>query len=171
MLNQKAVNEERECYRIVVAAGGITHPVLGAIPAQGCFPLPLTGTGTIFTDITGSSTAGKRVLGTNTLFLSEVQLHDYLADSGGRIRKVVRIYSDTQIELEAAFPVQLGAGTALKIVRKSEQKMIYAKSVGTVDATLNEQAFLVNETFLNGGAPVSYDVTTTSTKISFQIDV
>lgn len=168
MLNQKANNEEKVSYRVVVVTGGITHPVLGAIPAKGCFPLPLTKTGTISTTNTDATKPGKTVLGVGTLFQSEIQVDDYLADSNGVLRRVVYIFSDTMLEIEAKFPTQLSAA-AVKISRKSNFKMIAAKSTGSVDATaLQEQVFPVGETFLNGGSPVSYDVT--AGQISFQLD-
>lgn len=168
MLNQKITNEEKVSYRVVVVAGGITHPILGVIPAQGCFPLPVTKTGTMSTTNTDVTDPGLIVTGVGTKFLTEINVHDNLVNSIGQLRRVLEVRSDTMIKLEAKFPSSL-AGVAVKVARKSFYKMIYAKSTGAADATaLQEQAFIVGETFLNGGSPVSYDVT--AGQISFQLD-
>lgn len=168
MLNQKANNEEVISLRVVVVAGGITHPVLGAIPAKGCFPLPVTKTGTITTTNTDAADPGKIVTGTGTLFLTEVYPNDYLVDSNGICRRVLEVRSNTVIKIEAKFPTAL-TGAVVKVAKKSFFKMIFAKSTGAADATaLQEQTFVVGETFLNGGSPVSYDVT--AGQISFQLD-
>lgn len=175
MLNQKANNEEKVSHRIVVTVAGSTvHPVLGTIPNKGCLPIPIQGTGTI-TTVNADTSGGKMVTGTGTAFITGIepipQVGDYLASdaAGSTVRRIMRIDSDTRITLEAKFVTQLTAAN-LYIVRKSTYKMIYAKSTGTADAVLQEQPFIVAETFMNGGSPVSYDASAANNKISFQLD-
>ena len=184
MLNQKANNEEKISYRVECLQAGTTHPVLGAIPNAGCFPIPIQGTGTIITDNSDTTTygVGKLVTGTGTLFtqdgfasgggasVSKVQPGDYIASSvsGAIIRRVMLVLDDTHLVLEAKFPSSYSGN--LYIVRRAFYKMIYAKSVGSATAKLQEVDFLVNETFLNGGSPVSYDCSTSGAQIMFQLD-
>jgi len=182
MLNQGALNAETETYRLYLAGAGPTiHPVLGSIPSQGSIPLPQQGTGTVAT-LNADPSLGTLVTGTNTLFLNDpqtgsktkftgqVEPGDYIAVNvnGQFLRRITQVISDTRLIIEAAFPSSLNGN--FYIVKKNRYKMIYAKSVGTGNAILQEQTFVAGETFLNGGAPVTYDVTGASAGISFQID-
>jgi len=180
MLNVGALNAEKETYRIYMN-GAITHPILGALPSQGSLPVPQQGTGTV-NSINNDLTNGTLVIGTNTLFLNDTQIGsktkftgqvepgDYLAinSAGQMIRRITKVFSNTRLEIEAAFPSSVNGN--FYIIKKNQWKMIYAKSVGSANAILSEQTFVSGETFLNGGAPVTYDVTTAGAAISFQID-
>lgn len=167
--------EELETYSVLIGNNTpITHPVLGAIPVKGCFPLPTTLTGTVTSDNAGSS-AGLLVVGVGTLFITggptyKVEPNDFLADSNGVLRRVKFVMSDTMLQLEAKFPSSL-SGAALKRVKKNYYRNIMAKSTGTVAATLNEQTFEPNASFVNDGAPISYDVSTANSEITFTLSI
>lgn len=168
-------NEELYNYRVVVGNNTpTTHPVLGTIPVKGCFPLPLTMTGTITTENTGGGlTLGLVVFGVSTLFLTggvtaKVEVGDFLANSNGVIRRITSIESNTVLHINAKFPSSL-SGAAVKLVRKNSFRWILASSTGTAAATLNEQGFAVNDKWFDDGAPVSYDVSTASSEISFTL--
>lgn len=168
MLNRTNFHEERSVYRIVT---GTTHPVFGAIPDTGCIPFPDTKTGTFSTDNTDSS-LGKTVLGVGTLFLSELiegSSHIYFS---GAVRLVKRIFSDTLAELEYKFPSTVTA-QPVKVPPINKYRQQYAESIGTEDAVLQEAPFPAGSNFLNGGAPVTYDVSESSTnhKIAFTLSI
>jgi len=123
----------------------------------------VTGVGTAFLN----DPAG---LTTKTKFYGMVEPGDYIAVNadGQMLRRIVQVKDDTNLVIEAPFPSSLNGN--FYIVKKNRYKMIYAKSVGSGNAILQEQTFVAGETFLNGGAPVTYDVTGTNAAISFQID-
>lgn len=181
MLNAGALNAEKQTYRIYLNGAGITHPILGVIPSQGSIPFPMQGTGTVAT-VALDPTNGTLVTGTNTRFLSDPQTGsktkftgavspgDYIAVNvnGQFLRRITQVIDDTHLYIEAPFPSSLNGN--FYIVKRNPYKMIYAKSVGSGNAILLEQTFVAGETFLNGGAPITYDVTGASAAISFQID-
>lgn len=181
MLNIGALNAETQTYRIYLGGAGITHPILGTIPSQGSFPKPMQGTGTVATValdptngtlVTGTGTFFKNDPGpsSSTRFYGEVEPGDYIAvnANGQFIRRITQVIDDTHLKIEAPFPSSLNGN--FYIVKKNRYRMIYAKSVGSGNAILLEQTFVSGETFLNGGAPVTYDVTGSNAAISFQID-
>lgn len=169
MAEHKQIAEELQA---TIIPGGITHPVLGALPETGCIPKPTTKTGTIDTDTATSS--GVKVAGTSTLFLTELAQGDFLADADGVVRRIKYIFSNTLLEIDAKFPSDL-SGAAVKHVPKNKYKRVFVQSTGTVAATLQEQSFAVGATFESGGEqfdgaqPFSYDVSTADTAITVQI--
>lgn len=162
MINQNLVNNEVKVERITT---GTTHPYLGAIPTKGTIPLAETLTGTITTDNAGAS-AGLIVLGSGTIFLTEVYPGDFIYDNDNSIRKVVAVFSDTMLELEEKFPASVSA-IALKVPKRSYYKAITARSSGTADAELQESPFEVGASVVTGGSPLAYDCTTANTQIEF----
>jgi len=182
MLNQGIYNAEAESYRLYLTGVGPTvHPVLGSFPSQGSLPIPQQGTGTVAT-VTLDPTNGTLVTGTGTFFTNDpqagsktkftgqVEPGDYIAvnANGQFVRKITQVKDDTHLVIEAPFPSSLNGN--FYIIKKNRYKMIYAKSTGTSNAILQEQTFVTGETFLNGGSPVTYDVTGSNSAISFQID-
>ncbi len=177
MVNQTIFHDEVEVYRVAIVAGGITHPILGPIPDKGSIPLPVTKDGTITTDNTDSS-GGKTVRGTGTLFQSDTgttkagsdfQPGRFLVSSTGLCRRIKSITSDTLLELVNPFPASVSAITCKLVTFKPG--MITAKSVGTADAIMQEQDFVVGESFVGGGSPLSYDVSAANSQIDFSIHV
>lgn len=166
--------EEFQVHRVVVGNNTpTTHPTLGTIPVKGSWPLPVTKTGTITTDNSGGAPAlaGKLVVGSGTLFKSELNEGDYLSDAAGAIRRIKFIYSDIMLELDAKFPSSQSSAT-VKLVKKNFYRSILAESTGTANATLQEQAFKGGSSkFIDDGAPVSWDVSTASSEITFIISV
>lgn len=170
-------NLERRVDRVVVGNNTpTTHPTLGTIPVKGCFPQPLTLTGTLVTDNAGT-TAGLLVLGTGTFFITGnaagtgkpvVEVGDFIADANFVLRRVESIQSDTMLTLEYKFPANLAAAV-FYLVKKNFYRFIRAKSTGTANPTLQEQTFKQLDIFDNDGTPVSYDVTTASSEISFTL--
>lgn len=144
---------------------GTTHPYLGAIPTKGTIPLAETLTGTISTDNAGTS-AGLIVLGTDTIFLTELNVGDFLYDGDAAIRKILYIFSDTMLQIEEKFPADLSDDDVLR-PKNQFYKQIIAKSTGTVDAELQEAVFRVGEDVVLGGSPVAYDCSVGSTLIEF----
>lgn len=183
MFNTGALNAEKETIRIFMN-GAITHPILGALPSQGSLPVPQQGTGSVSTlnnDLTngtlvtgvGTKFTNDTQTGSKTKFTGEVCEGDYLAinSAGQMIRRIVQVKSDTQLVIESAFPSSLAGTNNFYIIKKNQYRMIYAKAVGSANAILQEQTFVAGETFLNGGAPITYDVSAgASSAISFQID-
>lgn len=154
MLNRTVFHEEKTVYRIVT---GQTHPIFGAIPDKGCIPFPETKTGTFSTDNLDSS-GGKIVTGTGTLFTSELIAGESHVYYNGAVRLVKRVYSDTKAELEYAFPASVTA-QAVKVPQHGLYRQIYAESTGAnQSAILQEAPFRPGKAFLNGGAPVAYNV-------------
>lgn len=169
--------EELQTLRVVVGNNTpTTHPILGTIPVKGTFPLPLTQTGTITTNNAGGAPAlaGRIVAGVGTLFITggvtyKVEVGDYLAHPTTReIRRIEFVNSDTMLTLVNAFSASV-TGVALLLVKKNYYRYILASSTGTAAASLNEQGFAINDKFFNDGAPLSYDVSTASSEISFTL--
>lgn len=162
MLNQALVNTEREVDRVQIDSGGATtHPYLGSFPMMGCFPLPVRLTGTLAWDANGV-----KVLGTSTVFLTELAVGDYIYFNG-QIRKIKYIFSDTMLQLEYAFEGSAVTAAILESPPTKHYKMITAKSTGTADALLNEQSFAIGQSIVAGGTPLSYNVTTSNAAIEF----
>jgi hypothetical protein len=165
--------QEHISYRLVVGNNTQTvHPVLGTFPAKGCIPLPVLPTGTLDSDNAGT-TSGLVVKGTSTTFLSGTATNrpekgDFLADANYVLRRIKSVDSDTQITLDAAFPSSLSSAV-FRLVKKNKYRFILASSTGTAAASLDEQGFAVNDKFFNDGTPLSYDVTTASSQISFTL--
>lgn len=162
MINQNIVNNEVKVERITT---GTTHPYLGAIPTKGTIPLPETLTGTITTDNAGTS-AGLIVLGSGTIFLTEVYPGDFIYDNDAAIRKVVAVFSDTMLELEEKFPASV-SGIALKVPKRSYYKAITARSSGSADAELQESSFVTGSSTVTGGSPLAYDASAANAEIEF----
>lgn len=167
MLNQNLVNNEQRVDRLKVSSAGTTaHPYLGSFPTVSCFPLPVAKTGTFSTDNASSTGGGgKIVVGIGTLFLTELNVGDFIYNAG-KLRRVKSIVSDTMLNLEYAFPASLTT-QVVSVPPRKHYKMITAKSVGTADALLQEQAFAQGEAIVEGGTPISYDVTTSGAAIEF----
>lgn len=176
MVNQTIFHDEVEVYRLALVPAGITHPILGVFANKGCIPAPVTKAGTISTDNTDSS-GGLVVLGTGTKFISDTstvagsdfQKNRFLVNSNGICRRIKEVNSDTMITLVNAFPASL-SGETVKLVT-FKPGMIRARSVGTVAAILQEQSFAINEEFIGGGSPLSYDVSAANTQIDVSIHV
>lgn len=162
MINQNLVNNEVKVERITT---GTTHPYLGAIPTKGTIPLAETLTGTITTDNAGDS-EGLIVLGSGTIFLTEVYPGDFIYDDDAAIRKVKAVFSDTMLELEEAFPASVAA-IDLMVPKRSYYKAITARSSGTVDAELQESSFVAGSSTVTGGSPLAYDASTADSEIEF----
>jgi len=161
-LNQNLTNNEYKVERIVT---GTTHPYLGAIPSKGTIPLAETLTGTISTDNAGTS-EGLIVVGTGTIFLTELMPGDFLYDGDAAIRKIRYIFSDTMLELEEKFPADASADPLLR-PKNMFYKQIAARSSGTVDAELQESPFELGQTIVTGGSPLAYDCSVANTQIEF----
>jgi hypothetical protein len=144
---------------------GTTHPYLGVIPTKGTIPLAETLTGTITTDNAGTS-EGVIVLGTDTIFLTELAPGDFLYDDDAAIRKIRYIFSDTMLELEEKFPASV-SGVALKRPKNQYYKEILATSSGTADAELMEANFPDTSKYVGYGSPLSYDASAGSAQITF----
>ncbi len=158
MISTNLGNNNAKVERIVT---GTTHPYLGAIPAIGTIPLLTTLTGTITTDNSGAS-AGVTVLGSGTIFKTEIFPGDFIYNNNGAIRKVRYVFSDTMLELEEAFPSSVAA-IALKKSKLSYYNLVLVENTGAAAGILQEGALAAgSKSFIEGGAPVSYNATGTT---------
>lgn len=168
MFNQNVWHAEKQTLRVTTGAAYNNIPgpygliVYGAVfPVRGTIPLSWPKAGTI-------TSQGNNVRGVGTSFKSQVQEEDYI-HAKNVVRKVKHVISDTLLILESGFPTDItGVGEGLRTCRAQEYNAIYAKSTSTsADAILQEAPFRQGDTFLNGGAPISYDATTG--EISFEM--
>lgn len=171
--NQFALHQEVETYRLVINPGANTvHPILGSFPQKGVIPLAtvdsVNNPGTISTNSSGGAQDGTHIFGVGTTFTNYYNPGDYITD-GSVWRKITRVNSDTLMDIEAKFPTDLTAATPNK--GKRQFTSIEARSTGSANAVLQEQAFVSLTQFDNGGAPISYDCTTASSQISFTLHV
>jgi len=178
MVNQTLFHDEVEVYRLALIPGGFIHPFLGTFPQKGTIPLPVTKAGTLSTDNT-DSTGGLVVTGVGTGFLqataltnnaSDFQKNRFLVDSNGLCRRIKEVNSDNMITLVNPFPASLAPGTAVKLV-VFKPGMITARSVGTANAIMQEANFVIGESFVGGGSPLSYDVSAAGAQIDVSIHV
>lgn len=154
MLNRTNFHEEIEVFRIVT---GQTHPIFGAIPDKGCIPFPDTKTGTFTTDNSDAS-GGVTVRGNSTLFSTELIEGSSFLYFNGALRRVKRVISNTMAELFYKFPASVTA-QIVAVPPLGKYRQIYAESTGeNQPAILQEAPFRPGNNFLNGGAPVSYNV-------------
>lgn len=158
MFNQNEWHAEKAVFRAVTGGaykliGPYGTIVQGAsLPLKGTIPLSSPKAGTIITQ-------GVMVRGTNTSFKTDVREEDFL-HANNVVRKVRHVISDTLLELEQAFPADISSAHGVWVCRPQVYNSIYAKSTGEADATaLQEAPFRQNDTYLQGGAPISYDAT------------
>ncbi len=166
------VNSELGFFRVIANSSPVTHNILGAIPAKGTFPLSTTKTGTI-TSTPGSAQASakKVVVGTGTLFRSEVHEGDYIY-AGDVVRKVTDVVSDTMLYVEYPFPGTVTA-EALKVCQAGKYKIVEARNTGPVNAIYQEAKIEPADVVVRknemGLAPFSYDCSTSTAEITFDL--
>jgi hypothetical protein len=158
MFNQNMWHAEKGTFRAVTGGayrlpGSYGRIIYGSsFPKQGTIPISHPRAGTIISQ-------GPMVRGVGTSFTTDIQIEDYI-HANGVVRKVKFIMSDTMLELEGGFPSDITIPVGFRTVMPQQFNSIYAKSTGYSDATaLQETPFRQNDTFLNGGAPISYDAT------------
>jgi len=166
------VNSELGFMRVIAAATPVTHNILGVIPNKGTFPLSTTKTGTITSTPGSAQTSAKRVVvGTDTLFRSEVHEGDYIY-AGDVVRKVTDVVSDTMLYVEFPFPSTVTAA-ALKVCQAGKYKNMQVKNTGPVDAVFNEAKIETTDNVWRknemGLAPVSYDVSASTAELTFDL--
>lgn len=173
MYNETKWYDERATYR-AITNGAYNFPmgVAGLVkgdggvgsgsdfPIKGTIPVAMVRTGTI-------SSNGVEVRGSDDADFSQIKPDDYLYD-GNVVRRIKSVCDDPGnklIELWQAFPSNVN-GIAIQHCERQFFKAIYAHSTHDSDsAILQEAPFRPGSTFLNGGAPISYDAT--SGEISF----
>lgn len=165
MFNETMWHAEKQTFR-AVTGGAYNIPFqYGQIIAGAAFPT--VGTIPVSDPLTGNVISqGKAVRGTGTLFTTQLSIDDHI-HAKNVVRKIDHIVSDTLLYVVEQFPTDISVSTAIRVCHPQTYKSIYAKSTGTVDAILQESPFQENDTFLNGGAPISYDAT--AGEISFQV--
>jgi len=165
MINETLFHAEQGTFRAVTGGAynlpnsygnivyGATFPVIGTIP------LAVTYEGTI-------KSTGKTVRGTGTQFTRFIE-GSYIY-AGGVLRQIDYVNSDTMLTLKQAFFPDLTSDTALKICERQYFKKIYAKNThASAAAVLQEAPLAPGMEMTNGGAPVSFDGT--SSQISFNL--
>lgn len=123
-----------------------------AFPAKGTIPQPSGISGTIIS-------TGKLVRGTNTLFLSQIGVGDYIY-AKDVIRQVKTVYSDTTLELSQEFPTDISVAVIPLRVHGQGYTSILAKNThASADSIVLEAPMGIGSTFLNKGSAISYDAT------------
>lgn len=146
-----------------VYTGQNAHPYFGNVRNKGVMPPAKYGNGTIKADVYA-------IRGTGTSFKDgRIKNNDFLWDGQAAVRRVIDIQSDDLLFIDKPFP---GAVSALSVyyIPRGSYRMIYAKSIGTVAAILQESQFGVGNTLLNGGSPLGYDASAAGAQIEFQIE-
>lgn len=169
MFNQNLWHAEKEVFRAITGGAYRIPGPYGLIaygnsfPLRGTIPLSDPKAGTI-------TSQGAMVRGSGTTFKADVQEEDFI-HANNVVRKVKFVISDTLLQLEGGFPTDITSAHGLRVCHPQIFNAIYAKSTGgvsAVDATaLREVPFRVNDTFIGGGAPISYDAT--AGEISFNL--
>lgn len=108
------------------------------ITTKRSIPLNSAKTGTI-------ATYGLSVVGTNTLFLTEMIAGSYIVDlTQWEVRRVERVDSDTSAVLSQAFTANISAGTTPSVIRKqiaSPREISIAIDSTSANGVLNNLAF------------------------------
>ena len=148
---------------IRVYTGQNAHPYFGNVPNKGCMPPPKYRPGTVVSDVYA-------IRGTSTQFLAgPIKINDFLWDGLSSVRRVTAIQSNTLLFIDKPFPAPLNNLSVYHIDR-GNYRMIYAKSVGTVSAILQESYFSSGNTALTGGTPMGYDASAAGSSIEFQLE-
>lgn len=145
-------------YNIIGAYGAMVKGTF--FPMKGAIPIPTGKSGTIIS-------AGRRVRGTGTKFTSEMHPGDYLYHKDV-VRRIDFVESDTMLTLTQEFPSDITVDEIPLLCPSQMYSSIYAKSThGTIAAILQEAPIAAGNTFLNQGAPISYDAS--SGQLQFQV--
>lgn len=132
-----------------------------SFPTKGSIPIATGKSGTIIS-------TGKKVRGdANTRFLSEMREGDYLYHKDV-VRRIAYVESDYMLTLTQEFPTDITVAVIPLVCESQFYKAIYAKNThASADAILQEAPITPGNTFLNGGAPISYDAS--SGELEFQV--
>ena len=166
MINETVAHDERGVYRAVTGQTSHFPKADGTLdtfqfPQRGTVPMARTFPGTIESD-------GKYVRGTDTEFTKGIKVGDYLYDDAAAVRMIRHIISDTLLELDDGFPVDVN-GIDVLVCERQTFKMIIAESTGTGEAILQEAIFPVGSRVVHGGAPIAYDATSSNGQICFSV--
>lgn len=102
------------------------------------------------------SSTGVKVRGDDDANFDQLKKGDYLYD-GNVLREILYVETSKLLTLKEEFPSDVEDIT-IQVCECQNLKAIYAKNVHTSeDAILQEAPFAPGQTFLNGGAPISYD--------------
>lgn len=94
------------------------------------------------------TTSGKVVTGSGTSFLTEVKIGDWLVNlAGDEVAEVIKVNSDTQLEIKFKFSSDVAAATAVRIVDSRIAKVMYMElsNDGGVDTTIDGETFLADK--------------------------
>lgn len=166
MFNETLYHPEFATFR---AATGGAYNLIGAygimakgtsFPAKGAIPIPTGKSGTIIS-------TGKGVRGTGTLFTKQMKPGDYLYHKEV-VRRIDYIVSDTLMFMTQGFPSDITVGEIPLLCDNQMYKAVYAKNThASADAIFQEAPISPANTFLNGGAVISYDAT--GSELEFQL--
>lgn len=166
MFNETLYHPEVATFR---AATGGAYNLIGAygvmakgtsFPNKGAIPIPTGKSGTI-------KSTGKAVRGTGTLFTREMRPGDYLYHKEV-VRRIDYIESDTLLHLTQAFPSDISVSEIPLYCESQMYKAVYAKNThASTSAVFQEAPIAPSNTFLNGGAVISYDASAGGT-LEFQ---
>ncbi len=132
-----------------------------AFPTTGAIPIPTGKTGTILS-------TGKKVRGTGTLFTKQMKPGDFIY-AKNVVRMIDYIESDYMLTLTQAFPTDIAVAIIPLICECQFYKAIYFKNThASSSAICQESPISPGNTFLNGGAVISYDASGGGT-LEFQL--
>lgn len=161
MFNETKWHDEQGTYR-ALTGGAFNFPqgdgsVLSGngsgsgnqFPYKGTIPLARILDGLI-------SSTGKAVRGDIDANFDQLKVNDYLYD-GSVLRQIDYIQTSKLLFLKEAFPSDV-VDITIRVCGRQDLKAIYAKNThASESAILQEAQFAAGGTFLNGGAPISYD--------------
>lgn len=108
-------------------------------------PASTTWTGTV-------STNGTKVIGSSTVFLTEIQPGAWVWNvAQHQVRRVIRVLSDTELIIDSAFSAEL-SGADFKGVTKEDAKVMFMEidNTGGVDTTIDNVAFASGKVYTDG---------------------
>lgn len=157
-LNEQIFYPEKEVYHVQTGSNG-SFPdgdnVLTAyapFPATGSIPVAKQLTGDIETD------GNKARITAPSGLMNQITIGDYIYDNG-IVRKIVLILSETDtqvlVQLEAAFPANIAAGSDIFICKRQTYKKINLRAVSGTPA-IQGTAIDTDEEIELGGAPFGY---------------
>ena len=129
----------------------------GVFPLIGTIPMAKQGAGLITTD-------GVNVLGDDDVNFETdgVKQGDFLYNGGAgvaAVRKIVSVLDSKRLILEGAFPADLTDSPVLVCGRQDFKLIVVDNTHEDADAIIQEAAFSSGKNFLNGGAPIAYNAT------------
>lgn len=166
-VNESVIHPEEGIYRGVsgqscLFPNSLGVPTVAVLPAKGSIPIARQLTGTFTSE-------GIYVRGVGTLFESEIQEGDYLFNGDAAVRKVTAVISDTLLELEVKFGVNVTVAVNVAKCQPQTFKKVQVWNTGYNLPKFNESPIGVGQWFESGGSPFGYDASGANTQLTFTV--